>query len=68
MPDIQKVPIIGSGFIVIGQAAEFGYAGSQACRALREDGVTTIYLTLHGASRGGEPAPQGWRIQWANQS
>ena len=34
--DIQKVLIIGSGPIVIGQAAEFDYAGSQACRALRE--------------------------------
>ena len=41
-PEVQKVLIIGFGHIVIGQAAEFGYAGSQACRALREDGVTTI--------------------------
>ena len=37
-PSIQKVLVIGSGPIVIGQAAEFDYAGTQACRALREDG------------------------------
>ena len=37
--DIKKVMVIGSGPIVIGQAAEFDYAGTQACRALREDGI-----------------------------
>ena len=37
-PDIHKVLVIGSGPIVIGQAAEFDYAGAQACRALREEG------------------------------
>ena len=35
--DIHKVMVLGSGPIVIGQAAEFDYAGTQACRALRED-------------------------------
>ena len=35
-PDLHKVMIIGSGPIVIGQAAEFDYAGSQACRALKD--------------------------------
>ena len=36
--DIKKVLVIGSGPIVIGQAAEFDYAGTQACRALQEEG------------------------------
>ena len=36
--DIKKILVIGSGPIVIGQAAEFDYAGSQACQALREEG------------------------------
>lgn len=36
-PDIKKVLVIGSGPIVIGQAAEFDYAGTQACRALKEE-------------------------------
>ena len=35
--DIKKIMVIGSGPIVIGQAAEFDYAGSQACQSLRED-------------------------------
>ncbi len=36
--DIKKVLVIGSGPIVIGQAAEFDYAGTQACRSLKEEG------------------------------
>ena len=36
--DIHKVLVIGSGPIIIGQAAEFDYAGTQACRALHEEG------------------------------
>src|SRR3954462_10596595 len=39
---LRKVLVIGSGPIVIGQAAEFDYAGTQACRSLREEGVETI--------------------------
>ena len=42
--DIRKVLIIGSGPIVIGQAAEFDYAGSQACRSIKEEGVETILI------------------------
>ena len=38
-PRIKKVLVIGSGPIVIGQAAEFDYAGTQACRALKAEGV-----------------------------
>ena len=42
--DINKVLVIGSGPIVIGQAAEFDYAGTQACRSLKEEGVEVILL------------------------
>ncbi len=48
--DLQKVLIIGSGPIIIGQAAEFDYAGSQACRALREEGVTTVLVNSNPAT------------------
>ena len=43
-PNIKKVIVIGSGPIVIGQAAEFDYAGTQACRALREEGIFVILI------------------------
>ncbi len=46
----ESVLVIGSGPIVIGQAAEFDYAGSQACRALREDGVRTILVNSNPAT------------------
>ena len=39
---IKKVLMIGSGPIVIGQAAEFDYAGTQACRALKEEGLEVV--------------------------
>ena len=39
--DIKSVMVIGSGPIVIGQAAEFDYAGAQACRVLKSEGVTS---------------------------
>ena len=39
---IQKVLVIGSGPIIIGQAAEFYYAGTQACRSLKEEGGTVV--------------------------
>ncbi len=48
--DIGKVLIIGSGPIVIGQAAEFDYAGTQACRALREEGVSTVLVNSNPAT------------------
>ncbi|MBI4201221.1 MAG: carbamoyl-phosphate synthase large subunit, partial [Chloroflexi bacterium] len=47
---VSKVLIIGSGPIIIGQAAEFDYAGSQACRALREEGVTTVLVNSNPAT------------------
>ncbi len=42
--DIKKVLIIGSGPIVIGQAAEFDYAGTQACLALKEEGYEVVLV------------------------
>jgi carbamoyl-phosphate synthase large subunit len=52
MPDgsVQKVLVIGSGPIIIGQAAEFDYAGTQACKALREEGVTSILVNSNPAT------------------
>jgi carbamoyl-phosphate synthase large subunit len=49
-PDIQRVLIIGSGPIVIGQACEFDYSGTQACRALREEGVGVVLLNSNPAT------------------
>ncbi len=49
-PRPRSVLIIGSGPVVIGQAAEFDYAGTQACRALREEGVRTILLNSNPAT------------------
>ena len=44
-PNIKKVLVLGSGPIVIGQAAEFDYAGTQACRALKEEGIVWSWST-----------------------
>ncbi len=49
-PDVRKVLVIGSGPIVIGQAAEFDYAGTQACRALREEGLEVVLLNSNPAT------------------
>ncbi len=49
-PKPRKVLIIGSGPIVIGQAAEFDYAGTQACKALREEGVETVLVNSNPAT------------------
>src|SRR5713101_9078849 len=46
----MKVLIIGSGPILIGQAAEFDYAGTQACRALREEGIETVLVNSNPAT------------------
>ena len=48
--DIKKVLIIGSGPIVIGQAAEFDYAGTQACLALKEEGYEVILCNSNPAT------------------
>ena len=47
---IQKVLVIGSGPIVIGQAAEFDYAGAQACRVLRQEGIRTVLVNSNPAT------------------
>ncbi len=49
-PRIKKVLVIGSGPIVIGQAAEFDYAGTQACRSLKEEGVEVVLLNSNPAT------------------
>ncbi len=48
--DVKRVLVIGSGPIIIGQAAEFDYAGTQACRALREEGIETILVNSNPAT------------------
>ena len=48
--EIKKVLVIGSGPIVIGQAAEFDYAGTQACRSLKEEGVEVVLLNSNPAT------------------
>mgnify|MGYP005658272077 CR=1 FL=1 len=48
--ELKKVLILGSGPIVIGQAAEFDYAGTQACKAMREEGVTSILVNSNPAT------------------
>lgn len=48
--DIKKVLVIGSGPIVIGQAAEFDYAGTQGCRALKEEGVEVVLINSNPAT------------------
>ena len=48
--DIQKILIIGSGPIVIGQACEFDYSGTQACKALREEGYQVVLVNSNPAT------------------
>ena len=48
--EIKSVLVLGSGPIVIGQAAEFDYAGTQACTALREEGIRTILINSNPAT------------------
>lgn len=58
--DIKKVLVIGSGPIVIGQAAEFDYAGTQACRALKAEGLEVVLINSNpryhhdGQAHGGQ--------------
>ena len=48
--DIESILIIGAGPIIIGQACEFDYAGSQACKALREEGYRVILVNSNPAT------------------
>ena len=52
-PRIKKVLVIGSGPIIIGQAAEFDYSGTQACRALKSEGVEPCLLYTSPSPRDG---------------
>ncbi len=49
-PATKKVLVIGSGPIIIGQAAEFDYAGTQACRSLKEEGIEVVLLNSNPAT------------------
>ena len=49
-PNIKKVLVLGSGPIVIGQAAEFDYAGTQACRSLKEEGIEVVLVNSNPAT------------------
>ncbi len=49
-PNVKKVMVIGSGPIVIGQAAEFDYAGTQACRSLKEEGIEVVLVNTNPAT------------------
>ena len=49
-PNVKKVMMIGSGPIVIGQAAEFDYAGTQACRSLKEEGIEVVLVNSNPAT------------------
>jgi len=48
--DIKKVLVIGSGPIIIGQAAEFDYSGSQACKSLKEEGIEVVLINSNPAT------------------
>ena len=48
--DIKRILVIGSGPIIIGQAAEFDYAGTQACLALKEEGYEVILINSNPAT------------------
>ena len=67
--DIRKVMIIGSGPIVIGQACEFDYSGTQACKALRALGYQIVLVELeprddHDRSRAWPTSPTSSRSTW----
>ena len=48
--DIKKIMVLGSGPIIIGQAAEFDYSGTQACMALREEGYEVVLVNSNPAT------------------
>ena len=54
--DIHKVLVIGSGPIVIGQASEFDYSGTQACRVLRREGFEVVLVNSNPATIMTDPA------------
>jgi len=50
LKDLKKVLVIGSGPIIIGQAAEFDYSGTQACRSLKEEGLKVVLINPNPAT------------------
>src|ERR1700716_3129974 len=54
--DLKKILLIGSGPIIIGQACEFDYSGTQACKALREEGYTVVLVNSNPATIMTDPA------------
>ena len=68
--DIHKILLLGSGPIVIGQACEFDYSGTQACKALREEGYEVVLVNSNPATIMTDPAtadrtyiePLNWKI------
>ena len=50
LTDIEKILVIGSGPIIIGQAAEFDYSGTQACKALKEEGYEVVLINSNPAT------------------
>jgi len=68
--DIQSILILGAGPIVIGQACEFGYSGTQACQALKEEGLRVILVNSNPATIMTDPSmadatyiePVNWEI------
>ena len=50
LENVKKVLVIGSGPIIIGQAAEFDYSGTQACRSLREEGLKVVLVNSNPAT------------------
>ena len=56
---IRKVMVIGSGPIVIGQAAEFDYAGAQACRVLHDAGVNVVLVNSNPRDHHDRQGPRG---------
>ena len=61
-PRIKKVLVIGSGPIIIGQAAEFDYSGTQACRALKAEGIETVLLNSNPATIMTDPDRKSTRL------
>src|SRR5438093_11294613 len=57
LTDIAEIVIIGSGAIVIGQACEFDYSGTQACKALREEGYEVVLVNSNPATIRTDPEP-----------
>ena len=71
--DIKRVLVIGSGPIVIGQACEFDYSGTQACKALRSEGLEVVLVNSNPATIMTDPeiadrtrARRGSRRWWSN--